>query len=81
MQETVESAVELFCRTCPAETGGIDLSATRSRFRMPLRDPIRLRQALLNLIGNALKFTAKGEINVRVFALTETNQTVTFDSR
>ncbi|HKK01659.1 MAG TPA: ATP-binding protein, partial [Desulfuromonadales bacterium] len=57
-QKTFDKGLELICDVDPA---------------MPLAlfgDPVRLRQIVLNLLGNAIKFTSEGEIVVRLFAET-----------
>ena len=77
LQETVEEAVELFA--APAQRKGVELTCHLSgSFQRTLRgDPVRLRQALLNLLGNAIKFTSQGAIHVRVDSVADTAESVT----
>ncbi|MBF0295705.1 MAG: response regulator [Magnetococcales bacterium] len=57
-----QKGVELYCRIAP------ELPTT-------LRgDPVRLKQILINLINNAIKFTAEGEVVVRVEPAQSTGQ-------
>jgi signal transduction histidine kinase/CheY-like chemotaxis protein len=55
-----------------AESKGLRfvVTAPSSDYRL-VGDTVRIRQVLLNLLGNAIKFTAKGSVELRVTAIRE----------
>jgi signal transduction histidine kinase/CheY-like chemotaxis protein len=66
IRQVLEEAVEIYALKTDAK--GLELVCHVDQ-RIPvllMGDPTRLRQIILNLIGNAIKFTDQGEIVVRV---------------
>jgi signal transduction histidine kinase/DNA-binding response OmpR family regulator len=77
LRHAVQEAIDILIPK--AEEKGLELiyfmdTKTPSRLR---GDPARLRQILLNLANNAVKFTAHGEVEIRVIPEEETDEKVT----
>ena len=72
LREVLDSVLQLMYR--PAENKGLRLSLQLDpAVRLPVRgDPVRLRQVLTNLVGNAIKFTERGSVTLVVRRLGET---------
>jgi len=72
LRELLDGVLQLMHR--PAENKGLRLTLQLDpSVRLPVRgDPVRLRQVLSNLVGNAIKFTERGTITVVVRRLGET---------
>ena len=70
LSECVESVLELF--TERVSRLGLDLvyQIEPSIPSQIITDQLRLRQVLINLVGNAVKFTSKGEIFINITRLT-----------
>jgi signal transduction histidine kinase len=63
--EVVDGVVDMFAPK--ADTKGIELVASHPSGHW-ITDPTRFRQILVNLVGNAVKFTDQGAVAIRVFS-------------
>ncbi|NGZ87823.1 two-component regulator propeller domain-containing protein [Duganella aceris] len=66
LSAAVENVVSLFEEQAAAHSVGFRLEFGEELPQFVVGDPTRLRQVLVNLVGNAFKFTQLGEVRMRV---------------
>jgi signal transduction histidine kinase/ligand-binding sensor domain-containing protein/CheY-like chemotaxis protein/HPt (histidine-containing phosphotransfer) domain-containing protein len=62
----IESVVGLFEEQAAAHSVGFDLDLAQDLPHFVVGDPTRVRQVLVNLVGNAFKFTERGAVRLQV---------------
>jgi signal transduction histidine kinase/ligand-binding sensor domain-containing protein/CheY-like chemotaxis protein/HPt (histidine-containing phosphotransfer) domain-containing protein len=63
---TIDQVVTLFGEQAAAHSVGFEVRLSDDLPRFVVGDPTRLRQVLVNLVGNAFKFTNDGSVTLRI---------------
>ena len=74
VRDVINSVMQMFNSQAESKRISLQMNLDPS-LRLALRgDPVRLRQVLSNLLGNAIKFTNKGSVTIAVKPKSETRQ-------
>jgi len=76
LNETVESTLDILAERAQSKGTELVMTIPPEIPRLLRGDPGRLRQVLVNLVGNAIKFTEGGEVVIRVAQQAESDSRV-----
>jgi PAS domain S-box-containing protein len=76
VRETLEDVVEMLRITAAAKGVAVNCTIPPEIPAMIGGDPSRLRQVLMNLGGNAVKFTEKGEVHLRAAVMEKSDRNI-----
>lgn len=76
LSQAISTATELMLPKSSEKNIRISTKIDQNIFDHLIGDPTRLNQILLNIIGNAIKFTNQGEVKITVDLLSEVNDTL-----